>query len=680
VTLEQFVPVDDPVKISLLTLRNLSNRPRKISVISYAEWVLGASRSAAAAYVTTALDEATGALIARNPWSPAFAARVAFSDLGGRQTEWTGDRREFIGRNRTLADPLALAADMPLAGKLGAGLDPCAALRTVIVLPPHGTAELTSLLGQAASLGDAQALIKKYRSADLAAVLAKVTEQWNDVLTRVQVSTPDRSMDLMLNGWLLYQSLVCRVWARTAFYQASGAYGFRDQLQDGMALAAVRPDITRAHLLTAAGRQFIEGDVQHWWFPQTGMGTRSRISDDRAWLALAAMHYTETTGDYAVFDEQIPFIEGQWLRDGEHDSLFTPTVSDARANLYEHCALALDKSLALGPHGLPLIGTGDWNDGMNRVGEAGTGESVWLAWLHCAVLTRFARVADERGQPERAAKWRAHVEALKTALERDGWDGAWYRRGYYDDGTALGSTNSQECQIDAIAQSWAVISGAGDPERARQAMTAVERELILPDAQVHLLFKPPFDKTTLEPGYIKGYPPGIRENGGQYTHGVLWSVVALAMLGEGDKAANLFALINPVNHARNQTEANRYVVEPYVVAADVYASADHRGRGGWTWYTGSAGWMQRAGMEYILGCRILAGSLHFDPCIPKAWPGFSISLKHGAARYEITVKNPAGVSRGIARASLDGVDVSARPLVIPLSDDGATHRLEVTLG
>ena len=680
VTLEQFVPVADPVKISRLTLRNLSSRSRRISVTSYAEWVLGSSRSAAAAYVTTALDEATGALIARNPWSAGFASHVAFSDLGGRQSDWTADRREFIGRNGVLAAPLALATAAPLSGRVGAGLDPCAVLRTVIVLPPHAAVELRGLLGQAANIGEAQALIGKYRNADLTGVLADVEALWNEVLNRVHVTTPDRSMDIMLNGWLLYQTLACRVWARAAFYQASGAYGFRDQLQDGMALAGVRPDITRAHLLVAAGRQFIEGDVQHWWFPKTGMGTRSRITDDRAWLAFSAMHYADTSGDHAVFDQQVPFIEGQWLRDGEHDNLFTPMVSDRTATLYEHCAVALDASLALGPHGLPLIGTGDWNDGMNRVGEHGTGESVWLAWLHCASLTGFAAIAEARGQPERAVKWRAHVEALKAALDRDGWDGEWYRRGYYDDGTPLGSSSSEECQIDAIAQSWAVVSGAGDPARARSAMAAVERELILPDSQVNLLFKPPFDKTALEPGYIKGYPPGIRENGGQYTHGVLWSVVALAMLGDGDKAAELFALLNPINHARTEVEVNRYIVEPYVVAADVYAAPDHLGRGGWTWYTGSAGWMQRAGLEYILGFRVLAGALHLDPCIPKEWPGFDIRLKHGAARFDITIKNPNRVSRGIAQATLDGIAVAIRPLVIALADDGRTHRLEVTLG
>ena len=676
----QFVPVADPIKISRLTLRNLSDRPRTLSVTAYVEWVLGTSRSASAAYVTTSIDQPSGALLARNGWSPTFATRVAFCDMSGQQTEWTGDRREFIGRNASLSKPAALASASPLSGATGAGLDPCAALRALITLPVGGSAEVVVFLGQGSGLDHAQSLIAKYRAADLDAVQAEVTEQWASILDTVRVKTPDRAMDIMLNGWLLYQTLACRVWARAAFYQASGAYGFRDQLQDGMALAAVRPDLTRAHLLHAAGRQFAEGDVQHWWFPNTGLGTRSRISDDRAWLAYAAMQYIETSGDGAILDEDVPFIEGQWLRDGEHDSLFQPVVSDAKASFYEHCARALDLSLALGAHGLPLIGTGDWNDGMNRVGETGKGESVWLAWLHCATLKGFASVAEARADAARAAAWRRHASTLATTIDREAWDGEWYRRGYYDDGSPLGSATSQECQIDQIAQSWAVISWAGDPARARQAMAAAERELILPENQISLLFKPPFDTSTAEPGYIKGYPPGIRENGGQYTHGALWSIIAFAMLGEGDKAANLFALLNPINHARTPADASRYVVEPYVIAADVYASPAHLGRGGWTWYTGSAGWMQRAGIENILGLKLLAGKLHLDPCIPKAWPGFSISVKHKSARYEIAITNPSSVSRGIVAATVDGVAVTGSPLIVGLLDDGVTHHIQVTLG
>ncbi|HXQ64046.1 MAG TPA: protein ndvB, partial [Steroidobacteraceae bacterium] len=591
----QYVPLGDPIKISRLTLRNISGRTRHLSVTAYAEWVLGPSRTASAPFVTTEIDPDTGAMFARNPWNAAFGSRVALADLGGRQTDWTGDRREFIGRNGTLESPAALAGAAPLSNSVGAGLDPCGALRATFVLPSNGSVEIVFFLGEAASAQDARGLIARYRAQDLDAVLSEVGRYWDDVLGSVHVKTPDRAMDIMLNGWLLYQTLACRIWARSGFYQASGAYGFRDQLQDGMALVAAQPAMTRGHLLRAAARQFVEGDVQHWWLPHSGQGVRTRISDDRAWLAYAVAHYVRATGDAAVLDEVVPFLEGQLLQADEHDSFFHPTVSDAAGTLFEHCARGLDTSLAVGVHGLPLIGTGDWNDGLNRVGELGRGESVWLGWLLYAALGDFVPLAEARGDTTRAAAWRTHASTLQAALECEAWDGEWYRRAWFDDGTPLGSATDEECRIDSISQSWAVISGAADRERAGRAMAAVERELIRPQDQLALLFTPPFDKTPLDPGYIKSYPPGIRENGGQYTHAALWSVMALAALGEGDKAGALLSLLNPINHARTRSGVHRYKVEPYVVAADVYAGKPHVGRGGWTWYTGSAGWMQRAG-------------------------------------------------------------------------------------
>ena len=675
-----FVPLNDPIKISRLKIHNTSGRDRRLSVTAYVEWVLGASRPACAPFIVTDMNAATGAIFARNPWNAAFGSRVAFLDMGGRQTDWTADRREFLGRHGTLATPAGLVGEGPLLKQVGAGLDPCGVLQRSVYLEAGDTVEVVIFLGEAANTEKSEALIDRYRSADLDAVFRSVVEHWDEVLGTVQVKTPDRAMDIMLNRWLLYQTLVCRIWARSAFYQASGAYGFRDQLQDGMALAVARPALTREHLLRAAGRQFVAGDVQHWWLPVTGQGVRTRISDDRVWLAHAVAHYVDTTGDVAVLEESVPFIEGHALRPGEHDAYFDPAISDEMASLYEHCARALDESMAVGVHGLPLFGTGDWNDGMNRVGELGCGESTWLGWFLYATLNAFLPLAQERGDRERSERWQASATALQGALEQSGWDGEWYRRGYFDDGTPLGSATSEECRIDSIAQSWSVISGAADPERAKQAMGAVDRRLINREDGLALLFAPPFDKTPLDPGYIKGYPPGIRENGGQYTHAAAWSVIAFARLGQAEKAAELFSMLNPINRTATRAAVHRYKVEPYVIAADIYSVAPHAGRGGWTWYTGSAGWLYRAGLEAILGFHVQGSRLRIAPCIPASWPRIEIAFRHQATRYEIVVENPEGVGRGVACAELDGRPLPEGDTLIALVNDGETHRVRVVLG
>ena len=678
--LVQFVPREDPIKISRLTLENHSARSRRLSVTAYVEWVLGASRAATTPFIATEVDPQTGAMFARNAWSPEFADRVAFADLGGRQTGWTGDRAEVLGRHGTMDHPALLEGGGRLSGRVGAGLDPCAAMQTVIDVPAGGREEIVFFLGQAASAAEARGLLARYRAEDLDLTLEAVRTHWDDVLGAIQVKTPDRSMDLMLNRWLLYQTLGCRLWARSAFYQAGGAYGFRDQLQDVMALAVAKREVAREHLLRAAGRQFVEGDVQHWWHPPSGRGVRTRISDDPVWLPYAVTHYLEVTGDSTLLDEIVPFLDGPAIPAGQDDSYFEPTPSAQRGTLFEHCARALDRSLPVGAHGLPLIGTGDWNDGMNRVGHEGRGESVWLGWFLHAALWEFARLAEARGEGARADTWRAHVHALKASLEAHAWDGDWYRRAYFDDGTPLGSVVNPECRIDSIAQSWGVISGAAEPARAGRAMAAVEETVARRDQELILLFTPPFDQAPLDPGYIKGYPPGIRENGGQYTHAAIWAVMAFAALGNGDKANELFSILNPINRASTRAGVHRYKVEPYVAAADVYAEYPHVGRGGWTWYTGSAGWMYRAGLEWLLGFRLRGAVLHLDPCIPRGWRRFDITFRYHASRYEIAVENPSGATRGIASIEVDGVRREVADGRVPLTSDGATHRVRVVLG
>ena len=677
----QYVPVDDSIKISRLKITNLSGRVRNLSVTAYVEWVLGQNRSATAPFVVTEINSETGAIFAQNPWSEQFGERVAFADLNGQQTAWSCDRTEFLGRDGAMDRPLALMFGVPLSSRVGAGLDPCGALQMQVKLDVAGTTEIVFFLGESATKADAQSLLVKYRKADLDAVFAAVTQQWQDILGVVQVKTPDRALDILLNCWLPYQTLSCRVWARTAFYQASGAYGFRDQLQDVMALCVSRPEIARAHILTAAGRQFVEGDVQHWWLPESGRGVRTRVSDDRGWLVYVVAHYIQTTGDVAVLDEIVPFLAGPVLKQGERDAFFQPANTGAKASLFEHCALALDKSLETGAHGLPLMGTGDWNDGLDGVGEGGKGESVWLGWFLYAALTAFTDLAEQHDDPRRAAAWRQQAATLKRSLAREAWDGDWYRRAFFDDGSPLGSVSNDECRVDSIAQSWAVISGAAEPARAARAMAALDKYLVIRDDKLLLLFTPPFNNPARNPGYIKGYPSGIRENGGQYTHGAVWAALAFAMQGDGDRAGELLSMLNPIHHADSPTGIHRYKVEPYVICADLYSEPPHVGRGGWTWYTGSAGWMYRVALEGLLGFRLQGGNLELDPCIPSTWPGFEIVFRYRSARYEITVENPRSVCRGVISAILDGaVMAESEKIIIPLADDGVTHRLLLILG
>jgi cyclic beta-1,2-glucan synthetase len=675
----QFVPLADPIKVARLKIANHGDTARNLSITHYLEWVLGNQRARTAPFIITEVDKESSALLARNPWSVDFPARVAFMDMGGKQLTACGDRGEFLGKHGSLAEPAALLTPDPLSNRAGAGYDPCGALQTSLRLSPGEEGEIVLFLGQEASRGAALELLKRYRAADLDASFKEIAEFWDQTLGAIQVKTPDPSMDVLLNGWLLYQTLACRLWARTAFYQSSGAWGYRDQLQDVMALCVARPTVAREHILRAAARQFRAGDVQHWWLPVTNQGIKTRVSDDRVWLPYVVAHYLEVTEDFALLDEPVAFLEGGPLAAGQQELFGAPRPTAAEP-LYVHCALALDSSLAIGSHGLPLFGTGDWNDGMNRVGAGGRGESVWLAWFLHATLMRFAPFAERRGDADKAALWRKHAFALQQAIEREAWDGDWYRRGYFDDGTPLGSVSSDECRIDSVAQSWAVISGGAPPARAARAMSAVNAQLVSRSEGLVQLFTPPFDRSPHDPGYIKAYPPGLRENGGQYTHAAMWCALAFALLGDGDRAGELFSLINPVNHASTRAAIHRYKVEPYVVCADVYSAPAHIGRGGWTWYTGSAGWMYRTAVEGILGISLRGGVLRVNPCIPRNWPAFEVTYKHGSSRYRIAVENPHAVCRGIIRASLDGRDISVSPCDIALADDGSYHYARITLG
>ncbi|MEK6322450.1 MAG: glucoamylase family protein [Acidobacteriota bacterium] len=672
-----FVPMDAPVKVCLLRLRNETERRRRISVTSYAEWVLGVERSRMAPYIITELDNQTGAIFARNPYNNEFAHRIAFADMSEQVRTITCDRKEFLGRNRSHVSPAALGR-VKLSGRVGAGLDPCAAMQATIEMGPGEEREVVLILGEAESAEEARAISAKYKQLAVAKkAIEQVIAYWDELLGTVEVKTPDSAMDMLLNRWLLYQALSCRVWARSAFYQSGGAYGFRDQLQDVCSLVYAKPQIAREQILRAAAHQFKEGDVQHWWHPPTGRGVRTKCSDDLLWLPFVTGFYVKITGDHSLLEESVTFLEAPPLADGEDESYTQPSVSAESASLYEHCTRALDRSLEVGGHGLPLMGSGDWNDGMNRVGHEGKGESIWLGWFLHTILSEFAPFCDTRKEKRRGNKYRARAEKLKQALEDGGWDGDWYRRAYFDDGTPLGSARNEECRIDSIAQSWGVISGAAAQHRAVRAMAAVEEYLIRRGDGLVILFSPPFDKSAGDPGYIKGYVPGVRENGGQYTHGALWTLIAYAMLGDGDRAGELFALLNPINHASTRAGLHKYRVEPYVAAADVYAVWPHTGRGGWTWYTGSASWMYRAGLESILGFKLRGDRLQIDPCIPRGWREYEIVYKRGSTTYRLAIENPHGLCRGIAKIEMDGEPLATSE--IELVDDGKQHSVRITL-
>ena len=664
-----FVALDAALKYSVIKLRNDSTVPRRLSATGYVEWVLGDLRHKTGMHVTTEIDPMSGALFARNQYNTEFCGRVGFFHVEAQQRTITSDRTEFIGRNRTLANPAAMARAR-LSGKMGAALDPCAAIQVVLELQPGEERELVFMLGVGGRRNaDASGVVQQYTGSEAAAAaFEKVRQHWDHTLGAIRIQTPDPSLDVIANGWLMYQTIACRLWARSGYYQSGGAFGFRDQLQDAMAMIHTEPHLLRDHLLLCAAHQFVEGDVQHWWHPPSDRGVRTHCSDDFLWLPLATHRYVIGTGDRSVLTESAPFLEGRLLTQEEESYYDMPARSNQSGDLYEHCVRAIKRGLRFGSHGLPLIGTCDWNDGMDRVGNEGKGESVWLAFFLYEVLQRFAEVATVYGDHAFATTCQNEALTLARNVEEHAWDGQWYRRAYFDDGTPLGSHTNDECQIDSISQSWGVISGAANPERTASAMKAVDERLVRRDYGLVQLLDPPFDDGVLNPGYIRGYVPGVRENGGQYTHAAIWTAMAFAKMGDTERAWELLRMINPVQHGSTANSAALYKVEPYVVAADVYAVSPHIGRGGWTWYTGSSGWMYRLIVESLLGISLAGDRLTLAPRLPADWPGFGLDYRYRKTRYGITVS--VGETDSL---TLDGVAQEGG--FIPLADDEREHQV-----
>lgn len=668
------VAMDAPIKFYTLRLRNNSGRTMSLSATAYVEWVLGDMHSKSAMHVTTEVDVRSGALFARNAYNAEFAERVAFLDVDGVSGRTvSGDRSEFIGRNGSLRNPAAMSASR-LSGKVGGGLDPCGAMQVHFELADGEEREIIFRIGSGRDANDAGTLVRRFRGAGARfESFEAVCEYWKHTLGTVNVDTPDPALNMLVNGWLLYQTIACRLFGRSGFYQSGGAFGFRDQLQDTMSLVHAEPKLLRDQLILCATRQFAEGDVQHWWHPPSGRGVRTRCSDDYLWLPLATQRYVETTGDTGVLDEVSHFLEGRLVNDDEDSYYDLPGRSEQALSLYDHCVRAIRNGLRYGIHGLPLIGIGDWNDGMNLVGEKGKGESVWLGWFLYHVLMSFKKISQLRGDTEFVELCESEAEKLSANLQKAGWDGNWYLRAYFDDGTPLGSKVNEECKIDSIAQSWSVLSGAADTKYSKIAMDSLYQHLVRRDDKLIQLLDPPFDKSDLDPGYIRGYVPGVRENGGQYTHGAIWAAMAFAELGDQPRAWELYSMINPINHAKSAEEIQTYKVEPYVMAADVYGVAPHTGRGGWTWYTGSAGWMYRFTLESLLGIKLEVNKLRFNPCVPADWKEFKVHYRYRETVYHITI-------RQMDSADGTGVYIDGNKTgddAITLQDDRQEHFVDV---
>jgi len=670
-----YIDIDSAIKFNVIKIKNQSGRTRKLSVTGYVEWILGTNRMKTAMHIHTEIDPDSGALFAKNPYNTEFPHRVAFLDVDYLKKSITADRAEFIGRNGTLKNPDALHRTK-LSGKIGLALDPCGAIQIPFDIADGEEQEIIFRIGAAKNSNDATATAKKFRGSGAAKEsFGKVKNYWKHTIGALQVETPDAAINIISNGWLTYQTLSSRLWGRSGYYQSGGAFGFRDQLQDVLSLLHAVPQLAREHILLCASRQFIEGDVQHWWHPPAGNGVRTRCSDDFLWLPFVTSFYCLRTGDYAVLDEAVHFLEGRQLNPEEESYYDLPIQSAISAPLYDHCVKAIKHGFNYGEHGLPLIGTGDWNDGYDKVGNKGRGESVWMAFFLYDILIRFAEIARLHNDAAFTEECKKEAQQLKENIDKNAWDGEWYNRAWFDDGTPLGSSKNEECKIDSIAQSWSVLSGAGDDKRVNSAMEAAYRNLVQKDDRIIELLEPPFDKSALNPGYIKGYVPGVRENGGQYTHAAVWIIIAFAKLGDSKRVGELLNMINPINHGKTSETIAIYKAEPYVLAADVYSRAPHAGRGGWTWYTGSAGWMYRLIIEFFLGLQLEKNKLKIVPCIPEEWESFKIDYRYKNTVYHIVIiqKN----STGERSMTVDGAEQEDG--VIILADDGVEHNVQITL-
>jgi len=669
-----YVARNQPIKFAVLKVRNRSGRARRLAATGYVDWVLGDQRVKTMAHVTTRTGPGGGTIVARNAYSMEFGDRYAFFGVDDDICSMTADRTEFLGRNGTPEHPAAMIAPA-LSGAVGAALDPCAAIQVPFELADGQEREIVFKLGSGLNETETLELIGRFRGADAAReAFDEISDYWKRTLGAVRIETPDPALNMLGNGWLVYQTLGCRVWARSAFYQPGGAFGFRDQLQDVMALVHTEPSLVRAHILLSASRQYPEGDVQHWWHPPKGRGVRTRCCDDYLWLALVTCRYVSATGDATILDEPVHFLTGRLLKPGEESYYELPGVSDDTAPLYEHCVRAIRHGFRMGGHGLPLMGTGDWNDGMNKVGEHGKGESVWMAFFLHHVLDRFKPIAQARGDAGFVQECDKVAEGLARGIDKHAWDGEWFLRAYFDDGSPLGASANAECKMGSIAQSWSVLSGAAAPARARQAMESLDRMLVDRDNAIIKLLDPPFDTSVPDPGYIRAYVPGVRENGGQYTHAAVWAAMAFSMLKDTRRAWDLLSILNPANHALSAESTQLYKVEPYVVASDVYSLPPHTGRGGWTWYSGSAGWLYRLMVESVLGLRREADKLYVEPCIPNDWPSFKIRYRFGASHYHILVRQQSQAAV-TARLTVDGQ--ACNTPAIDLVDDGGDHQVEV---